>query len=439
MTTAVFEWEKKIRSQIGTVALTGYGAIALLVGCFGYWAATAPLSGAAVAHGAISASGRNVRIQHLEGGIIHQTLIEEGDRVKAGQELILLDDTTAKTQVNRLSKQFVSLSAKAQRLISERDSATALELPESLRQSADDIELSNLIEEQRKEFVARLSRFNSEQDILNQRVSTLRESLVGLSAQRQAIESQLTIVADELKRKKALVDQGLTNHFEYTQIQRNQADLIGQAGSIESELASTRSQVVEAKEQIERSKTQRVEQAVSELAETRTSLADIEEQLAAAQAILSRTTVRSPTDGIIVSAVYSSPGAVVAPGEKVIEILPTGSSLIVEAKLSPRDIDSVHAGQSARLKLTALNTRLTPDVAATVINVSADRLMDENTHEPYYRAKLRITDDLPAPVTAEQLYPGMPVEAFISTGDRTFFEYLVRPVLDSFHRAFVER
>ena len=161
-------------------------------------------------------------------------------------------------------------------------------------------------------------------------------------------------MADELKRKKALVDQGLTNHFEYTQIQRNQADLIGQAGSIESELGSTRSQVVEAKEQIERSKTQRVEQAVSELAETRTSLADIEEQLAAAQAILSRTTIRSPADGVIVSAVYSSPGAVVAPGEKAIEILPTSSNLIVEAKLSPHDIDSVHAGRSARLKLPLL-------------------------------------------------------------------------------------
>ncbi|QND60152.1 HlyD family type I secretion periplasmic adaptor subunit [Mesorhizobium huakuii] len=439
MVAAAFEWEKTIRSQTRAVALAGYSAMALLVGCFGYWAATAPLSGAAVAQGAISASGRNIKIQHLEGGIIRQSLIEEGDRVKAGQELILLDDTTAKTQVNRLFKQFVSLSAKAQRLISERDGASALDMPESLRQNSEDSELTNLIEEQRKEFVARLSRFNSEQDILNQRVSTLQDSLVGLSAQRQAIENQLTIVADELKRKKALVDQGLTNHFEYTQIQRNQADLVGQAGSIESQLASTRSQVIEAKEQIERSKTQRVEQAVGDLAETRTSLADIEEQLAAAQAILSRTTVRSPTDGIIISAVYSSPGAVVAAGEKVIEILPTSSDLIVEAKLSPRDIDSVHAGQSARLKLTALNTRLTPDVAATVINVSADRLMDENTHEPYYRAKLRISDDLPAPVTAEQLYPGMPVEAFISTGDRTFFEYLIRPVLDSFHRAFVER
>jgi multidrug efflux pump subunit AcrA (membrane-fusion protein) len=120
------------------------------------------------------------------------------------------------------------------------------------------------------------------------------------------------------------------------------------------------------------------------------------------------------------------------------EILPTSSQMIVEARLSPRDIDSVHVGQNARLRLSALNARLTPEVAATVINVSADRLIDESTHEPYYRARLHITETLPANVTVEQLYPGMPVEAFISTGDRTFAEYLVRPVLDSFQRAFVE-
>ncbi|MBZ9740681.1 HlyD family type I secretion periplasmic adaptor subunit [Mesorhizobium sp. CO1-1-4] len=438
MAATEFAWERDIRSQTRWVALAGYGSIALLVGCFGYWAATAPLSGAAVAPGTIAAAGRNVRIQHLEGGIIKSTRVEEGDRVKAGQELILLDDTTAKTQVNRLSKQFISLSATAQRLVAERDGAPDLTLDDAVATALNDGELVNLVDEQRKEFEARLDRFRSEQDILNQRVATLQESLIGLAAQKQAIDNQLSIVADELKRKKSLVDQGLTNHFEYTQIQRNQADLIGQAGSIESELASTRSQIVEAREQIERSKTQRVEQAVSQLAETRASFADIEEQLSAAKAVLLRTIVRSPTDGIVVSAVYNSPGAVVAPGEKVIEILPTSSHLIVEAKLSPRDIDSVHAGQDARLRLTALNTRLTPDVAATVIDVSADRLMDENTHEPYYRAKLRITDDLPAPVTGDQLYPGMPVEAFISTGNRTFLEYLVRPVMDSFHRAFVE-
>lgn len=269
-------------------------------------------------------------------------------------------------------------------------------------------------------------------------VSTLEESQIGLRAQSDAIARQLTIVSEELSRKKTLVDQGLTNRFEYTQIQRNQADLTGQEGAIAAQLASTGSQIAEAREQIERSKTQRVEQAVSQLAETRVSLADIEEQLIAAKAVLRRTSVVSPVDGIVVSTVYNAPGSVISPGEKVIEILPTSSRLLVEARLNPRDIDAVRPGQVARLRFSALNARLTPEVAATVVEVSADRLLDQKTGEPYYRAKLHITEALPNEVAADQIYPGMPVEAFITTGERTFFEYLARPVVDSFSRAFVE-
>lgn len=143
-------------------------------------------------------------------------------------------------------------------------------------------------------------------------------------------------------------------------------------------------------------------------------------------------------DGIVVSAVYNAPGSVISPGEKLIEILPTISRLLVEARLHPRDIDAVRPGQAARLRFSALNARLTPEVAATVVEVSADRLLDQKTGEPYYRAKLHITDDLPKEVDADQIYPGMPVEAFITTGERTFFEYLAKPVADSFSRAFVE-
>jgi HlyD family type I secretion membrane fusion protein len=438
MTETAFKWEQGIRSRPGGVALAGYLGIALFVGCFGYWASVVPLEGAAVAHGAIAASGRNVLIQHLEGGIVTASRVEEGERVIAGQELIMLDDTAAKTQVNRLRKQLISLSATAQRLVAERDGKAEFSFKDTSGLIDADEALTELVEEQQREFNARFERFLSERDILHQRVSTLEETLVGLEAQKKAIGDQLVIVDDELSRKKALVDRGLSNRFEYTQILRNQADLVGQLGAIESQLASTQSQILEAKEQIERNETQRVEQAVTQLSEIRVSLADVEEQVVAAEAVLLRTVVRSPADGIVVSVSYGTAGAVVAPGEKVIEILPTAPRLIVEARLQPSDIDSVYAGQKARLRLTALNARRTPDVPATVINVSADRLIDEGTQQPYYRAKLQIADDLPKPVKAEQLYPGMPVEVFISTGERTFLDYLARPILDSFQKAFVE-
>ena len=435
---ARYDWENGIHSDSRKVQFAGYGAIALLVACFGYWAVTAPIAGAAVAPGTIAASGRNILIQHLEGGIIRKINVREGDHVTAGEELILLNDTAAKTQANRLRKQAISLSATAERLAAERDGIPELRFSEALTRKADSAGMPDLLAEQVKEFDARLSRFKSEQDILNQRVATLNELLSGLKAQKQAVEKQLRIVEDDLVRKQALLDQGLTSHFEFTQMQRNQAELIGQASTIESDLASTRSQIIEAREQVERLRTQRVEQAVSQMAETRVSLTDIDEQLQAAEAVLTRVSIRAPTDGIVISALYNHEGSVISPGEKLMEILPTTTRSIVEARLAPTDIDAVRVGQDARLRLVALNARLTPEIAATVTSVSADRLIDQATQQPYFRARLQITDQLPEGVTVSQLYPGMPVEAFISTGERTFAEYLARPIIDSFQRAFTE-
>jgi HlyD family type I secretion membrane fusion protein len=207
---------------------------------------------------------------------------------------------------------------------------------------------------------------------------------------------------------------------------------------VESEIASAAVQVVEAHQQIERLATQRVEQAVTRLNEIRTELADFEEQMLAAQAVLDRTVIRAPVDGIVVSSVYNSRGSVIGPGERVMEILPTTQDLIVDARLQPQDIDAIQIGQPARLRLSALNARLTPEVEGEVLQISADRLIDEVTGVPYYRAKIRITDELPPEVSREQLYPGMPVETFIATGERTLVEYLVRPVLDAFSLAFRE-
>jgi HlyD family type I secretion membrane fusion protein len=431
-------WETGIRSDARWVSRTGYAVIFGLVGAFGYWAATAPIARAAIAPGNIAAAGRNILIQHLEGGVVQRILVQEGDAVKAGQDLYVLDPTAARTNVNRLRKQIVSLKASLLRLSAERDGVAELVMPDSGAFGDDLGDVRELIDEQHKEFVARLARFQSEQEILRQRVATLNETAVGLRSQDKAIARQIEIVQEELIRKKKLVDLGLTNLFEYTQIQRNESDLIGQAASIESQLAANATQVLEAREQIERTKTQRVEEAVAKLNEVRISLADTEEQLLAARAVLSRTTIQAPADGIVVSMIYNSIGSVVAPGEKVIEIVPTSNKPIVEARLSLHEIDAVHIGQPARLRLVALNSRLTPEVAGIVTYVSADKQADQATQEVYYRARLQITDQLPLEVDASQFYPGMPVEAYIDGGERTFAEYLVRPILDSFSRAFSE-
>ncbi|RVD68474.1 HlyD family type I secretion periplasmic adaptor subunit [Mesorhizobium sp. M4A.F.Ca.ET.029.04.2.1] len=439
MTAESLTFDGHPRTDFRRVALAGYGAIAIFAGCFGYWAMSAPLSGAVITQGTISATGGNILIQQPEGGIIQQLLVREGDRVRQGQDLILLDRTAAQADLNRLTRQSIALKASAARLEAERDGLDRLAPITEAAPAPFQQDFENLVREQQKEFDARLARFHSEQSIMAQRVAMHRESVVGLNAQKLAIEQQADVVKKELGIKTSLLDKGLTNRTEYSQLLRSEADLVGQAGALEANLAAANSQIVEAQVQVERLTTQRVEEALTRLDEVRTNLADIKERIRAAEAVLRRTTIKAPAAGIVVSSTYNSMGSVIAPGEKIMEILPTASGLNVDAKLRPKDIDQVSVGQPAKLRLSALNMRLTPEVSATVSEISADRLIDQTTREPYFRARLKIADALPPGVKADQLYPGTPVEAFINTGNRTFFEYLARPMLDSFARAFTER
>ncbi|RUX09233.1 HlyD family type I secretion periplasmic adaptor subunit [Mesorhizobium sp. M8A.F.Ca.ET.059.01.1.1] len=439
MTTQSIALDSRPRTDIRRVALTGYAAMALLAGGFGYWAVSAPLSGAVITQGTISATGGNIQIQHREGGIVQALLVHEGDRVQLAQDLVVLDPTSAQAELNRLTRQSIALRASAARLEAERDGLDRLAPIAKAAPAPFQPDFETLIREQQKEFDARLARFRSEQSILAQRVAMHRQSVVGLQAQKQAIQQQAEVVKKELGIKTGLLDRGLTNRTEYSQLLRSEADLVGQAGMLEANLATANTQIVEAQEQTERLTTQRVEEALTKLDDVRSNLADVEEQIRAAEAVLQRTTIKAPAAGIVVSSTYNSKGSVIAPGEKIMEILPTASGLVVDAKLRPKDIDQVRVGQPAKLRLSALNARLTPEVSATVTQISADRLIDPATREPYFRAKLTIAAELPPGVRRDQLYPGTPVEAFISTGDRTFLEYLARPMLDSFARAFAEQ
>lgn len=437
-TNTTGSWRDRVRTRTGAIALTGYATIFLLVGGSVFWASTAPIAGAAIAPGVVAAAGKNVLVQHLEGGIVREILVREGERVTAGQPLLILDPTVAEAQLNRLVNQLIAHKTKAKRLEAERDGLTELVIPEDIVADSRGFDLSGVVTEQRKEFEARLARYNAERGILGQRVQALGEAVVGLEAQKKAGEDQLAVVHDEILRKKELLDKGLTNRSEYTALLRSEAELIGQVGAIQSQIASSATQTIEARQQIERLTTTRVEQAVSELNTIRAAITDVEEQIHAAEDVLARSVVRAPTDGIVVRTAVNSPGSVARPGDAMIELLPTLRELIIEAHISPQDIDNVHIGQSAELMFSALNMRTTPRVPGSVTYVSADRLIDQATGNPYYTTRLEITENLPPEVAPEQIYPGMPVETFISTGERTFVEYLLRPLLDSFSRAFRE-
>jgi HlyD family secretion protein len=431
-------WEQTVVTRTRTYSSLGYLTIVGFIGVFGYWAATAPLAGAAIASGVVAAAGQNIFVQHLEGGIVDEIKVREGDQVRAGEPMLVLDSTVAMSQLNRLLKQLVALKAKAVRLEAERDGAEEINMASASLPASSALDASDVVLEQRKEFVARLARYRTEQQILNQRVAALNEAVEGLEAQKNASEKQLVVVEDEILRKKDLLDQGLTNRSEYSALLRSQAELVGQIGSIQSQIASSSIQAIEAREQIERLTTSRVETAVAELNTVRASIADVEEQVLAAASIAKRTEVRAPVDGVVVRAVPNSKGVVVRAGEPIFELLPTAGSLIVEARVKPQDVDAMRVGQAVQMRFTALNMRKTPEVPGKITYISADRRVDQSTDQAFYTVRVRIADDLPAEIDANQIYPGMPVEAFISTGERTFVEYLMKPLYDSFSRAFRE-
>lgn len=432
-------WQQNIPTGTGKIAVGGYAAIVVLAAGFGLWATTAPIAGAAIVPGFVAAAGSNVVVQHLEGGIIRAMHFREGDRVKKGEPLFSIDPTAAETVVNRLIRQLVAQKAKAARLEAERDALAEVPMPAGFNDLAAGLDVKDVVSEQRKEFAARLARYEAERKILRQQIATLEESVKGLRAQKQATEEQLAIVRDEAARKKDLLDQGLTARSEYTELLRSSASLVGQAGAIEAQIAGTEIQLAEAAQQVERLTTARVEAAVSELNTVRAAVADLEEQLNGARTVLARTTVTAPTDGIVVRSTFTFASGVIRPGEAVMELLPTSQELIVEARISPQDIDSVRPGQEARMMFSALNARTTPQVRGTVTYISADRFVDEKSGQPYYTARLKIAEELPPSISPEQVYPGMPVETFIGTEERTFVAYLVRPLMDSFGKAFRER
>ena len=431
-------WAKPVRA--GLLGPIVFGAVVLVgfVGGFAVWAGGAPLEGAAVAPGVVAASGQNHKISHLEGGIIEEVSVREGDLVEAGQQLIRLQRTAAEASRDLLLKNRFALQARIARLRAERDGKEELDFAEELQEAAARYGLEKDLEEQRREFAARLERIQADRNIIDQRVAALNEQIRGYEVQLDSTNAQIEVLKDDIARKGRLLKKGLTNRSDYNALRRNKSELEGRVGGLQSEIGRAKTSIVEAQEQRSRLITERAEQAVTTLNEARRQVADISERLRAADDVLSRIVVRAPSAGIVVNIAKTTPGAVINRGEELMTILPTDSELIVEARLSPVDVDVVRKGQEASLRFSALNQRTTPEVPATVTYVSKDAFLDPQTRESYYTMRLSIADELPPEVKPEQIFPGMPVETYIKTGDRTFAEYLVKPIVDSFSRAFRE-
>jgi HlyD family type I secretion membrane fusion protein len=447
---SIGEWYRGVPLSAKWPIFTGLAFLVVWLGCFGVWAGVAPLNSAVVASGTFVATGQNKLVQHFEGGIIREIAVKEGDVVEANQVLVRMDDTAANAKLRRLVLKKYRLLAMKARLEAEMSASEAIETPAAFSESASEPEIKAILERQRAELRARRASLVSEESVLTKQIAGLEESIRGYQAQVQSTKHRIALFAEELKDKDSLLGQQLVRKSDVLALRRSEASLGGDLGEYLGRIADSKERIAQANERIVQVHSTALRDAIKELRETEADLDDVEEQIRAVRDVVDRVDVRSPVRGIVVKKNFHTPGGVVSPGAVILELLPIGEERIIEAHLNPKDISHVSVGQEALVRLSALNQRITPMVGASVIYVSADALaeqaqvkterhLDSDTLREFYVVRVRLDqDDILKRMPEFIPTPGMPADVYIKTGERTFFEYIMKPVFDSFSRAFRE-
>jgi HlyD family type I secretion membrane fusion protein len=446
---SIGEWYRGVPLSAKWPIFTGLAILVVWLGCFGVWAGVAPLNSAVVASGTFVATGQNKQVQHFEGGIIREIAVKEGDVVEANQVLIRMDDTAANAKLRRLVLKKYRLVGMKARLEAEMNSLETLETPAAFNEIARDLEIKAILERQRAELRARRASLATDESVLKKQIAGLEESIRGYHAQVQSTKDRMVLFAEELKDKDSLLGQQLVRKSDVLALRRSEASLGGDLGEYLGRIADSKERIAQANERIAQLHSTALRDAIKELRETETDLDDVEEQIRAAQDVVDRVEVRSPVRGIVVKQNFYTSGGVVASGAVILELLPIGEERIIEARVNPKDISHVSLGQQALVRLSALNQRITPMVGASVIYVSADALAGQLQVKTEKQADTDIRRDYVVRVRLDQddilkrmpefvPTPGMPADVYIKTGERTFFEYIMKPVFDSFSRAFRE-
>ena len=334
--------------------------------------------------------------------------------------------------------QFDTYRALRARYRAEISEADEIEFPEDLLEKASDPEIAEIIETQKSEFHALRDELQSEIAIFEKRRAANEEEIAGIEAQRASQTEQLALIREEMDATKQLLDQGLTPKSRYLALQRKSSELEGNQGQLSARIARAKQTIAETEQEIIQLKKERRRTSITELRDVQTKLSDVQQQMNAAEEIVRRIEVRAPVNGVVVKMHHNTIGGVVAPGEALLELLPGDASLLVEARVRPEDIDVVQAGRPANLRFTSLRQRVTPTLPGVVEYVSADRLTDEATNTNYYAARIKLDSEMPKEFENVQITPGMPVEVYVETKERTALQYFLGPISDSFARSFLE-
>ena len=427
--------EPKANTSIKAPVRIGLTIFALVFGVFGGWAALAPIDGAAYAPGEVTVESQNKSVQHLEGGIIAEILVGNGDLVQAGQPLINLDRTQPQAELDVARNQYMAYLVQEARLIAQRDRAGSIVWPAALDQN--DPATREEINAQTYIFETRMSALEGNVDVLEQRIGQLENRVIGMEASRASRLLLAESYEAELVDTRQLLDQGFSDRIRLRELERNFANFSGEAGELAANIASTEMQIGETRLQIQQVEKDFSNEVAAEFAETRTNMNDLLERIIALEDVVERTVIRAPDGGYVTGMQTHTVGGVISPGMIIADIVPEGDELVIEAQVSPNDIDRVALNQEANIRFSAFGN-MTPTIYGEVTNISADSFQDQNTGLSYYTAEIMVTPDGMDDLGELVLMPGMPAEVFITTGERTFLQYLFKPFSNAVARSFRE-
>jgi epimerase transport system membrane fusion protein len=408
----------------------------LVFGVFGFWAGFAPLDGAARAAGVVTVKSYKKVIQHLEGGIVAEILVRNGDVVAAGDPLLVLDNTQSLAQLGIANALFVALKSREARLLAESSGSESISFATVLIQAGSNAGAEMASE--RQIFLARKAARDGEVEVLEQREDQLASRVTGLEAVRTSKLELAASYSEELVDVRELLEEGFSDKQRLRELERSYSSYNGEAADLTANISSTQMQIGETRLQILQQDKDFLNEVVNELGEVRTRLKDSEERAVALRDIVRRTSITAPADGIVNGMQIHTIGGVVRAGVDIAEIVPQLDELIIEANVSPMDIDRVTVGQEATISFSAFSSGLVPTIYGKVIGISADSLVDQNTGAPYYLARVEVTPEGMSDMGDLVLVSGMPAEVFITTGARTFLQYLFKPFTTALSRSFIE-
>jgi HlyD family secretion protein len=419
--------------------VAGVAIMVLVIGGVGGWAASTELSGAIIAQGRLVVETNVKKVQHPTGGVIGELDVREGDHVRAGDVLIRLDDTVARTNYTVISKALDEFAVRKAREEAERDGAESVIFPPDLLARQNEPELGRIMSGEEKLFETRRKGREGQKSQLMERVEQHNEEISGLQAQLAAKITEINWIQKELEGVHGLWNQKLVPFTRVTSLERDAARVEGERGTLVASIAQAKGKIAEVQLQILQIDRDMHTEVGKDLADMRSKTSELVEKLVAAQDQLKRIDIRAPQDGTVQQLDVHTVGGVISPGQPIMLIVPDADVLTVEAKIQPQDVDQLHVGQTANLRFSAFNQRTTPEINGEVQLISPDVTQDQKSGAYYYTVRIGVPETEIARLKTMKLVPGMPVEAFLQANSRSVMSYLARPLYDQAARTFREK